>query len=102
MKAYKTFINQPQNGKHMKAVIVNFRGSYKQQPASNQVIVKAQGVETKAAAEKIIGKKIVWSSPKGADIIGKISAAHGNKGALRAIFEKGIPGQALGKEVKIE
>ncbi len=86
----------------MKAIIVNFRGSYKQQRASNQVIVKADGIHTKAAAEKMIGKKTLWTSPKGTEIHGVISAAHGNKGSLRAIFERGIPGQALGKEVKVE
>ena len=35
-------------------------------------------------------------------MLGKINAIHGNKGALRAVFETGIPGQALGKKVKIE
>lgn len=86
----------------MKAVIVNFRGSYKNQKASNQVIVSIDSVSSKAAAEKLIGKKITWTSPKGKVLSGKVSAAHGNKGAIRAIFEVGIPGQALGHEAKIE
>ncbi|MBN2421134.1 50S ribosomal protein L35ae [Candidatus Woesearchaeota archaeon] len=86
----------------MKAVVVNFRGSYKNQKASNQVIVHVDELTSKAAAEKLVGKKITWTSPKGKVISGKVSAAHGNKGAIRALFEVGIPGQALGHEVKIE
>ena len=86
----------------MKGTIVNFRGSYKSQKASNQVIVIVDGVSSKDAAEKLIGKKITWTNTKENFISGKVSAAHGNKGAVRAIFEKGIPGQALKKEVKIE
>ncbi|HME87046.1 MAG TPA: 50S ribosomal protein L35ae [Candidatus Nanoarchaeia archaeon] len=86
----------------MKAVVVNFRGPYKQQKASNQIVIKVSGVETRDAAAKLVNKEVVWSSPKGLAIKGKIAAAHGNKGAVRAIFEKGIPGQALSTEVKIE
>jgi hypothetical protein len=36
-------------------------------------------------------------SPAGKEIRGKISDAHGNKGLVRAIFEKGLPGQAINK-----
>lgn len=86
----------------MKARIVNFRGSYKEQKASNQVIVLVDGIAKKEAAEKIVGKKITWTNTKGNSIEGKVSAAHGNKGAVRAIFSKGLPGQALGTEAKIE
>jgi len=86
----------------MKARIINFRGSYKQQQGSNQVIVLPEGVRKKDAAEKLLNKKIVWTNTKGKPISGKISAVHGRKGAVRAIFEKGLPGQALGKEAQIE
>ena len=34
-------------------------------------------------------------------IKGKISGAHGGKGVVRAIFEKGLPGQAVTTEVEI-
>ncbi len=86
----------------MKGQISNFRGSYKKQQASNQVIVVVDGVSNKESAEKLVGKKITWTNTKGNSIVGKVSAAHGNKGAIRALFEKGIPGQALGTEVKVE
>ncbi len=86
----------------MKAIILNFRGSYKTQKASNQVIVKPQGVKDKSGAEKLVNKNVKWVSVKGKEIKGKISSVHGSKGNVRAVFEKGIPGQALGKEVLIE
>ena len=86
----------------MKAKIVNFRGAYKQQQGSNQMIILPEGVSSKAAAEKLVGKKITWTNTKGNPISGKISSVHGKNGAVRALFEKGMPGQAIGKEAKIE
>ena len=56
---------------------------------------------TKKDAEKFIGKEVEWKSPSGKVIKGKISSAHGNKGVLRCIFEKGLPGQAITTEVEI-
>ncbi len=86
----------------MKALISNFRGSRRNQRASNQVIVHVEGVKSKDAAQKLVNKKITWTNAKGTNISGKISSVHGRNGVVRAIFDKGIPGQALGKEAKIE
>jgi len=60
------------------------------------------GATSRAEAEKLKGKNVEWKSPAGKIIKGKIAAAHGNKGLVRAIFEKGLPGQAIttGVEVK--
>ena len=52
-------------------------------------------------AEKFIGNAVSWKSPAGKIINGKISQTHGNKGIVRAIFEKGLPGQAVTTEVEI-
>jgi large subunit ribosomal protein L35Ae len=65
-------------------------------------LIEAEGIDSKEKAGKMIGKSVEWKSPAGKAIKGKIAAAHGNKGVLRAIFEKGLPGQALTTEVKIE
>ena len=86
----------------MKAIVASFRGAYKSQPAGNQVIVHPEGIHKKDAAEKLVNKHITWTSPKGKEIKGKVSAPHGRNGAVRVIFEKGLPGQALGSEAKIE
>ena len=68
------------------------------------MIVIVPGVDNREKAQSYIGKTAVWSAPgkQKTQIKGKVSAPHGNKGALRVIFERGMPGQALGQEVKIE
>lgn len=59
------------------------------------------GAKDKDDAKKFSGKEVVWTSPAGKKIKGKISDSHGNKGLVRAIFEKGLPGQARNTEVAI-
>ncbi|MDO8528478.1 MAG: 50S ribosomal protein L35ae [Nanoarchaeota archaeon] len=60
------------------------------------------GADSKEKAEKFVGKEVEWKSPAGKIIKGKISSAHGNRGLVRAIFEKGLPGQALTQEVEVK
>ncbi len=84
----------------MEGTVVNYRQGRHTQDTS-QMIIKVSGVEKKADAEKLKGKKVVWKSPKGKEMIGEIRSAHGNKGAVRAKFAKGLPGQAIGKRVEI-
>jgi large subunit ribosomal protein L35Ae len=84
----------------MQGRILNFRqGRHTQNP--RQVLIEIKGVDSREKALQLIGKKVVWISPSGKKIEGKISNAHGNKGVVRAIFEKGLPGQALTTEVDI-
>lgn len=56
----------------------------------------------KKEAEKFIGKEVEWKSPGEKIIKGKISSLHGSKGRVRAIFERGLPGQALTNKIKIK
>ena len=65
-------------------------------------LIEVNGVSSKKDAEKFVGKEIEWKSPAGKKITGKISSIHGNKGVVRAIFEKGLPGQAITTEVEIK
>jgi large subunit ribosomal protein L35Ae len=91
----------PKSSSAMEATIVNFRqGRHHVTP--NQMILTVSGVENKEAAEKLVGKTVTWESPAKKQIKGKITAAHGNKGAVRVLFEKGMPGQSFGNKVKIE
>ena len=85
----------------MKGIIVNFRQGRTTQK-DNHMIIKADGVEKKEAAAKLIGKAVSWKNTKGTEIKGKVASAHGNKGALRVIFEKGMPGQSVGTSVEIK
>ena len=84
----------------MKALIFNFRISRHTQH-SNHMIIQVSGVSTRDNAKQLVGKTLVWKSPAGKELKGKVAAPHGNKGAVRAIFETGMPGQSVGSEVKL-
>ncbi len=60
------------------------------------------GAKNREEAEKFVGKEVEWKSPAGKVIKGKIAAPHGNNGVVRAIFEIGLPGQAVTTEVEIK
>lgn len=66
------------------------------------MLIEADGITSKEEATKLVGKAVEWKSPAGKAIKGKVSAAHGNNGVVRAVFEKGLPGQSVGTSVKIE
>ena len=85
----------------MKGKVVNYRGGKRTQ-YTNQFIIIPDGFSKKEQAEKILGKKVSWQTPSGKEIVGKVTRAHGSKGAIIGRFEKGLPGQALGTEVEIE
>ena len=85
----------------MEAVIVNFRGS-RRVKKGNHMIVEAKGIESRDTASELVGKKVVWKTSAGKAINGKIASIHGNSGALRVIFETGMPGQSIGTKVLIE
>ena len=65
-------------------------------------LIEINEVSSREQAGKFTGKEVVWKSPAGKLIKGKISAPHGNKGVVRAIFEKGLPGQAITTKVEIK
>jgi ribosomal protein L35AE/L33A len=83
----------------MEATVMHFRQG-RHHVNNKQMIIKVG--DTAEEAEKVLGKEVVWTSPAGKDIKGKISALHGRNGNVRVIFsEKGLPGQALGQKVKV-
>ncbi len=84
----------------MEAIISNFRRA-RHHTYENQMVVTSESLKTKEDAEKLIGKKVVWNTGK-KDMVGEITSTHGNKGALRVLFESGMPGQAIGQKVKIQ
>ena len=65
-------------------------------------LIEIDNCKSKKDAEKFAGKEVIWKSPAGKIIKGKISSSHGNKGVVRAIFEKGLPGQAVTTGVEIK
>jgi len=85
----------------MEGQIVSFRRSRHVQ-TTNHMIVQVKSISKREKAAALVGKEVVWTSPAGKEIKGKVSTTHGNKGCLRVVFEKGIPGQALNGKVEIK
>ncbi|MEM4271882.1 MAG: 50S ribosomal protein L35ae [Candidatus Pacearchaeota archaeon] len=84
----------------MKATLVQFRRG--RHTIHERHYLLDLGLTKREDAKKMAGKEVEWKSPTGKIIKGKISDAHGNKGLVRAIFEKGLPGQAMTTEVEIK
>ena len=83
----------------MEAYVMNFRGGIHHVNPHQMILKVADSAEE---AAKVIGKTVVWTSPAGKELKGTVSALHGRKGNVRAIFaDAGLPGQALGQKVKI-
>ena len=85
----------------VKGKVVQFRRGRKT-VHERHFLIEVEGIKNRKDAGKFAGKEVEWKSPAGKVIRGKISAAHGNKGIVRAIFEKGLPGQAVTTEVNIK
>jgi len=83
----------------MNGIIVNYKGGRHTQ-VTNQMIVTVEDLTSREQAAKLVGKKVVYDTGK-KDISGEVRSAHGNSGALRVLFETGMPGQAIGKTVTI-
>ena len=86
---------------YMKGRVIQFRRG-RHTIHERHFLIEIPDVTTKEKAEKLVGKGVVWKSPAGKIINGKVSSAHGNKGVVRAIFEKGLPGQAITTEVEVK
>ena len=85
----------------MEGLINNFRQGRHTQKC-HHIIITIDKVEKREQAAKLVGKKVVFKTQTGKEIKGEIRSAHGNSGAVRAIFERGLPGQSVGQKVKVE
>jgi len=72
-------------------------GMHKQR--TDRCLIKVRDVDN-SVTRGLIGYKVLWPKnvPK---LIGKIMKHHGSTGTLIVKFKKGVPGQALGTEVRI-
>lgn len=99
--------SNPQNFKNRRKIlmvqgkIVQFRRG-RHTIHKRHFLIEVEGVNNKEKAEKLKGKQVTWKSPAGKLICGEVSETHGNKGVIRAIFEKGLPGQAITTGVEIK
>lgn len=85
----------------MEGTITSFRRGRHTQ-TTNQMIILVKGVDSKEKAESLKGKAVTWKSPAGREIKGKITFPHGGNGAVRVLFEQGMPGQSLATKVTIQ
>ncbi|PIO00301.1 50S ribosomal protein L35ae [archaeon CG10_big_fil_rev_8_21_14_0_10_43_11] len=81
------------------ARILNYRQGRRTQ-TPNQIILNI-GAKSKEDANKYLGRKVVYTTSSGKELHGVITRVHGNSGAVIARFSKGLPGQALGKDVAL-
>lgn len=84
----------------MKGKVIQFRRGRK--TVHERHFLLDVGAKKREEADKFVGKEVEWKSPAGKIIKGKISSAHGNNGLVRAIFEKGLPGQAVSTDVEVK
>ena len=84
----------------MNGIIVNYKGG-KHTQVTNQMIVAIAGVSSREQASALVGKNVIYNTGK-KDMTGEIRSAHGNSGAVRVLFETGMPGQAIGKPVIVK
>ncbi|USN45288.1 MAG: 50S ribosomal protein L35ae [Candidatus Woesearchaeota archaeon] len=83
----------------MEGQIVHFRqGRHHTYP--NQMIATLKDVSSREKAASLVGKNVQYNTGKNI-IAGTIQSAHGNKGAVRILFEKGMPGQAIGGKITL-
>jgi len=87
----------------VKGIVVQFRRGRKNYTPKH-FLIEVTGVDSREKASKFVGKEVSWkSSGKEAKLIqGKVSGAHGGKGVMRVIFEKGLPGQSIGTDVEVK
>jgi len=85
-----------------KGTIVQFRRGRKTYKPKH-FLIEIPKTDSREKATKLVGKTVEWKSTGKEPIIitGKIASAHGGKGVVRAIFEKGLPGQAIGTDIEI-
>ena len=84
----------------MEGIINNFRRS-KTTQNTKHIIISLDTVDSRAKAKEYLGKKVAFITETGKEITGEIRSTHGNKGCIRAIFERSLPGQSLGKKVTV-
>ena len=84
------------------AKVIQFRRGRKTY-TPRHFLIEIPGVDSREKATEFVGKTVEWkSSGKEPKIIqGKIASAHGGNGVVRAILEKGLPGQAIGTDIEI-
>ena len=85
----------------VEGIIVNYRRGRRTQTTNQMIVLIPQ--HNKEKSQKLLGKEVVYfcEGKNKKQIKGKIASLHGNKGAIRVLFEKGVPGQAIGTKIEV-
>lgn len=94
MSVEGVILSQPSYGR-----VMNYRIGIRTQ-RSDECLVQFTDISNAAKAGQLIGRKVVWKY-RNVKRVGKIMGFHGNNGAVRIKFKKGLPGQALGTAVEL-
>jgi len=84
----------------MQGIILSYRRGRHTQNV-NQMLIELDNVDSREKAKEYVGKKLIWKSSSGKETKGEIIALHGNKGVVRAKFERNLPGQAMTTKVQV-
>ena len=94
---------------HTKGVVQSYLKN-QAKTTTHTTILKLENVNTKADSRFYFGKKVAYvykahtkngAGSKYRAIWGKVTRAHGTNGAVRAKFATNLPGQALGRQVRV-
>ena len=85
----------------MEGIVNNYRRNRSRQ-YTRHVIISVPDVDSRDKATAFVGKKVIFTTQTGKKIIGEVRSAHGNKGCIRALFERALPGQSLGTTVEVQ
>jgi len=84
----------------MKARVIDFRKGKRTQKC-NQVLVKIDGMDTRALASGLIGRPVVFKTRSGKRVSGKVIGTHGNNGVVYARFTKGVSLNDLSNGIEV-
>jgi large subunit ribosomal protein L35Ae len=85
--------------KPIHGIIVNYRvGIGTQNP--KECLIQFAHINSVSLAGQLVNRKVVWKQGN-TKLVGKIAGLHGKKGVVKAKFQKGVPGQALGTTVEL-
>jgi len=84
----------------MEGIIKNFRRG-RHTVNERQLVIEIEGIDSRKKAFSTVGNSVSWKTPGGKLFTGKVLSAHGNNGAVRALFKKGLPGQCIGQAVEV-
>jgi len=85
----------PMSAVGLRAFVVSYRRGSNSQ-SERYAIVEVEGVTDYRSASRLIGRKVVWTSPNGRRFVGRIVRVHGNGGRVLVRFRRPLPGQAIG------